>query len=497
MKIENTEFYRLFSLNMYKNRQLLLGKMSFSKDFVSDTRGNLYPLIKKNKESEEKVWNNTYVLKSGAIERMFARFFPFASYEVSFLSENLSGSCSLAERGTCGFAFYIPGASVLILCDGHKVVFREGKQKKEISLENCRRNQGSEEKEQNRQIKTMIVTCRPGAFDVYFQKNGCAQFAGTFQAESFSESNQQQIFQKGYVCLAANGNVTVMNASSYIDCGISQADIKAIRYEDGTVMTEQGKIYLTASVRMEEKAYQGIFSWIPGTAEFELCGTLFFDAGDGCWQGDVASSVLYHREKKEWYLWMAAFSQGHVLGHAIFEGDPRFGVNVVDIAVMERAGEQNSIKEFLGFSGDEDPDFFYDKQKEKWYMGICRLDPEVNGYRYVFFESDEPFKGYKYIGQGSDGCETGGSFVIFGGERLFVCGNDFEKTSNYRIYKKGGMQEATFNFPDGGFRGWGTIIPVIQGSRRRYFWITFDRHNGSDYNWSYGNVYCFEGIEKS
>jgi hypothetical protein len=31
------------------------------------------------------------------------------------------------------------------------------------------------------------------------------------------------------------------------------------------------------------------------------------------------------------------------------------------------------------------------------------------------------------------------------------------------------------------------------GSRTRYFWMTFDRHNGSGYTWSYGNIYCFEG----
>jgi hypothetical protein len=28
----------------------------------------------------------------------------------------------------------------------------------------------------------------------------------------------------------------------------------------------------------------------------------------------------------------------------------------------------------------------------------------------------------------------------------------------------------------------------------RYYWMTFDRHKGSDYNWSYGNLYCFEWL---
>ena len=80
------------------------------------------------------------------------------------------------------------------------------------------------------------------------------------------------------------------------------------------------------------------------------------------------------------------------------------------------------------------------------------------------------------------------------GEMAFVCGNDFQKHANYRIYTKSGMTEAKFNFDDGGFRGWGTVIPVTMGSRKRYFWLTFDRHNGSTYNWSYGNIYCFEAI---
>ena len=125
-------------------------------------------------------------------------------------------------------------------------------------------------------------------------------------------------------------------------------------------------------------------------------------------------------------------------------------------------------------------------------MAICRVDRAINSYRYSFFVSDEPFEGYTCIGQGLDGAETGGSFQKIDGERIFACGNDFYKTSNYRIYTKAGMIEAKFDFPDGGFRGWGTLIPVKIGSRERIFWLTFDRHKGSGYNWSYGNVYGFE-----
>ena len=40
--------------------------------------------------------------------------------------------------------------------------------------------------------------------------------------------------------------------------------------------------------------------------------------------------------------------------------------------------------------------------------------------------------------------------------------------------------------------GWGGIFPVKCGTRTRTFWISFDRFRGSDYSWSYGNLYCFE-----
>ncbi|MBR6738450.1 MAG: hypothetical protein IKL99_02135, partial [Oscillospiraceae bacterium] len=267
------------------------------------------------------------------------------------------------------------------------------------------------------------------------------------------------------------------------------------KYENGEILLEQGKIYFTASVRMQEGSFQGMFSWIPGTAELDMTGAVFYDCGDGKWRNYIAPVILYHREKKVCYLWVCAFSHGHIPAHAILEGDPRFGVNIVDVKLLENANEDDFSTSFLGFEGDEDPDFYYNEQEQKWYMSICRLDPSTRAYRYHFFCSDHPFDGYVCIGKGFAGAETGGSFVKLRGETVFVCGNGFDLRSNYRIYGKEGMREAEFDFPDGGFRGWGTIIPVSMGSRKRYFWLTFDRHLGSDYNWSYGNVYCFEMTE--
>ncbi len=468
--LNNVVFKRKFAMSMYKNRKLLLGKMTFYKDFVTDKRGDLYPIIKKGNETQEKVFENRYYV-TGYIERLIGQFFPFASYEITI--EKLDGQC--------GFHFNLGEINATVLLSNKELTFTVGEKTTALSLPDW-----------VIQPTSIIVSCRPQNFDVYFIKNDQPQYFHTFISEEFINSNHIDSFSNGFVTLCVNNNAIVKEVSYYIDCGISQADIRPIRYENGDVLIEQGKIYLSATIRMQEEMFQGVFTWVPGTALIELTGALFYDSGDGKWCGDVASSILYHRETKMWYLWVCSFSHDHILGHAAFPGDPRFGVNVIDIELMKKSPSVTPISVFTGMEGDEDPDFIYDEQTSSWFMAICRLDTSLKAYRYVFFCSDNPFDGYTYIGQGVDGAETGGSFVRIKDELHFACGNSFNSISDYRIYDKNGMQNVVFDYPDGGFRGWGTIIPVKQGSRIRHYWLTFDRHKASQYNWSYGNLYCFE-----
>ena len=473
MELLNTEFKRKFSVSTYKNMKLSLAEMSFFKDFVNDTRGALYPVLDKTDDCAEAVENNRYKLTCGKVTRLFCEFFPYATYE---LTASISG-------GVAGFLFAFPTFdAVITACEG-SVQYSCGDNSTECKLPEC--DDG---------IVTLIVSCRPGAFDVYFKNNGAARYLCTFTEDKLKDSSREAFFAESKVALTASGSVVVESVLAYMDNGISIADIRPVRYENGDIITEQGKVYLTASIRMQAGAYQGVFSWVPGTCELELTGAVFYDAGDGKWCGDVASSLLYHRGEKMWYLWVCSFSHGHILGHSVFEGDVRFGVNVVDIKLMEKAPEGADISEFLAFTGDEDPDLFYDEAENRWLMAICRIDPETKGYRYVFFESEKLFGGYKFIGAGKKGAETGGSFVRVNGEIFFICGNDFHAVSDYRIYHKNGMTNAKFDYPDGGFRGWGTLMPIKAGGRTRYYWLTFDRHKGSDYNWSYGNLYCFEAF---
>ena len=446
-----------------------LGEMSFVKDFVGDDRGDLYPIRYKSEGAKESVCSGKYRLDGGKVSRFICRLFPFASYEVTFSS----------DEGEAGFVFLLKDVEAEIGVSGQIIRYSCSEHSESMDISCVPRGE-----------RTLVVSLRPGAFDIYFRISGKAEYIGTIYEEAFSQSNREESFTAGGAFLAVSGRVTVSCVSACVDNGVSIADIRPVKYEDGTAIFEDGKIYITASVRMQENAFQGIFSWVPGTAQFDMTGAVFYDPGDGFWRNYLAPVMIYNRRSGRWLVWVSSFEHKHILAKAEFEGDVRFGVNVVDVEIMPAASEESEITDFVGFRGDEDPDIIYDEKSRRWLMAICRLDQITRAYGYFFFEADDPMGDFRYIGNTS-GSETGGSFVKCEGELFFICGNGTNR-SEYRIYGEGGMELAKFDRPDGGFRGWGSVMPVRMGSRTRYFWLTFDRHRGSGYNWSYGNLYCFE-----
>lgn len=470
MKPEEAVFRRKWARNLCKNETFLLGEMTFSHDFVLDGLGDPYPVVSRGETCVETVSHHLYTVQ-GAVTRAIGELFPYATYEWQ----------GTLRRGRAGFAFQWGEhtAAVTASREGYAFVF-DG--------ETAFLGHPAED---DRQV---LVTLRPGAFDLYERINGAPVFIHTFPCPAFEEATRYDLFSRGEARLTVDGEAVFSKVAFCMDCGIAQADIRPICYEDGTPMTEDGRLYCTASVRTEEHAYQGVFSLVPGTAEVHLVGALFFDAGDGMWKNDVASCILYDRRESRWLLWVCSFSHDHILGYAAFDGDPRFGCNVVDLTLMEKDADA-PLTAFVGQPGDEDPSLLYDPADGKWHLAICRIDRSAGTYRYVFFASDDPFTGFVYTGQGADGNETGGSFVNWDGERCFICGNgDIGHRSDYRIYTPRGMFAGRFDRPDGGFRGWGTVVAVKQASRTRRYWLTFDRQRASSFNWSYGTLYCFEMI---
>lgn len=491
MKISDMTFKRKFSLDMCKTLELPIAKMTFTSDFYDGNRGDLYPLIGSVGEHSESVECGVYSCEGRRlnyrreyIERYFCSLFPYASYSFKLLSLD----------GEAGFAFFSGDARAEIVIESAKgeyfVTFR------------------SQSGESRAPIKANadgtvipVISLRPGAFEVYLCREYGTEYITTFEDEAFAESQSESFFMNGGVSLFCLGTVRLCEVRSFMDCGLGLADMRSVRYENSEVMIEGGKLYFTASIRRRWGTHQGVFSWVPGTCDFDMVGALFFDAGDGKWCDDVATSLIYDRKSGVWRLHVASFNHDHVIGKATFDSDIRFGVNVVDIKLMEPMQDYSGAQDhlMLGKHGDEDPDLIYDEKRNKWLFTVCRHDGDTNKYRYCFFEADSPDGEFTLVGRGDIGDETGGSIMNIDGEIYFICGNSRKLRSDYRVYKWGDFSKyetLSFDRPDGGFRGWGTILPIRIGTRQRYFHITFDRVRMSEYEWSYGNFYCFEGEYK-
>lgn len=494
MKLYDLHFRRRFARNFYRSMFLDLGGMCLTQDFTKeDKRGAPHPVINSSGKIGESVNDGRYFLESdegGCIHRLIGGFFPYATYSFKLCE------LSLAE---VGFSVTYGGGSLVctvssnekasIIFRGQQILLADAHFLPEDILE---------------------FTFRAGGISIYLKRNNVTRLLADvsdsdsdgkikdISGEGLSSLLNEKNYHTADLCLYANlqkgGKISISDIESKLMCGIAQADIRPMKYEDGTPIYENGRVFLTASERLETGAYQSIISYNPTTADFRMEGALFFDLGDGILANDVASSVIYDRNSEEWYIWFCAFSHGHVLARARLKTDPRHSVSVIDAKAVETK-EGSALTDFYGVFGDEDPDLLY--KDGKWHLAVCR--PENDGYHYYRFVSDNPIDGFVFADRTESGQTTGGSFVNFEGEHYFVCGRSFSERAKYDVYEL-----SDFKTPhpmlhlhdDGGFRGWGSVFGVTVGTRKKYFHVTFDRHLASKkWNWSYGNVYLFEADE--
>ena len=333
-------FHRLFSINPYRSLRMKLCEMSFCKDWPHTDRGEPYPIVREvGAALGEKVEDGRIAFSAdapGERARLIGRFFPYASSEVCvdaldgegarvglefavrsgrgspYTAEDAPGLCVFVERAGAEVCVcheeFVGGRSLGVVRHGTRAFTPGG---------------------------VLFVSAHGAFFDVSLGR----EFVCTIQAEGFSDICRRSAFMNAgvslYVALPAGGRAAVSRAESFLDGGLSHADMKPVRYEDGTPILENGRLFLTLSSRLQAGAYQYVVSWNPSTCELRPEGAIFFDYGDGRWCADVAISLIYHRERREWLFWATAFSHGHILCHGTSAGDPRFGITVLDATLME------------------------------------------------------------------------------------------------------------------------------------------------------------------
>ena len=359
MKLTEATLFRRFSVNFHRNLTMKLGEMSFFKDWINDSRGDPYPLI--SGAADETVSDGLYTVQNGAVTRMMGAFFPWATYDVTLDSLQNASFGFVVDSTEGEISAILSPDALTVRFDGEEHTFPAAYESGD----------------------TFSVTFRTGGISAYFVRNGASHLIADLSGEIMHRLRKESVFSAAKVLLridaASDGLCVISRAEWHIDAGISQADPKPIRYEDGTPIIENGRIFLTVSARTEEDMYQFVASWDYSTCDFRLVGALFFDCGDGYWCGDVASSIIFDRTANVWRIWMCAFSHGHILARGTSLADPRFGINVIDVALMEPASKTSALTDFVGFEGDEDPDLIL--IDGKWHLAVCRVEPDT-GYHY-------------------------------------------------------------------------------------------------------------------
>ncbi|MBQ8409449.1 MAG: hypothetical protein IJY39_11375 [Clostridia bacterium] len=512
MELHEMTFKRRFSVNFHGNLKLKTGEMSFHKDYINDRRGDPYPLIGGTHYGcgsegfggsvKESVRNGTYTVsaepgslskdENGAplppsehhgkqrAKRLMGGFFPWYTYELDFSSLFL-GSLGIAVDS----------------CEGSIEILLSSKGFLEINAEGNHYEFEASIPPKAANMRTLTVAFRSGGVTVYNGKGGdglCKICDLTLPTLERLRLEKSLATAHAYLLteIECGGEIVLNRAEWFLSAGLSQADLRPVKYENGEIYLHDGRVYLTASARQEVGGYQVVLSFNPSTCDFRYEGAMLFDCGDGFLCGDVASSVVYNRESGTWLIWMCMFSHGHFLGRAETSNCPLYGINYIDVTPMKKAQDGDSLTAFKGFRGDEDPDLI--RIGDKWHLAVCRIDG--GKYKYYHFISDSPLDGFEYVDHTPGGEKTGGSFVrCHDGKVRFTCGSDFSKRAVYDVYPVEDFtvcEHLKCDFDDGGFRGWGSVMLLPIGTRQRYTWITFDRHNATAYNWSYGNIYVFD-----
>lgn len=532
--IHEMKFRRRFSINPYKTLRMKLGEMSCYKNWVDDRRGDPYPVLKTTEHEgaaiTESLPDARYRAENHTGEalwkaRLLGQHFPYATYEIVldeltpdgksgmgvqiFASGEEGSDYSTADEPCLGILAVNSGGRMQIV---RNLTVGAGECTQETAETDIAYLPGM----------SLIVTSRGMFFDVYLKTGNLPEYVCTFEVQEMKHILKYNTFTRSTAALLVSlepGASAQGAAEFFLEGGVSHADMKCMHYENGMPIIKEGKLFMTMSVRLQAGGFQMVVSWNPSTAGMKMEGAFFFDLGDGVWCADIASTVVYNRKTDEWYVWACAFSHGHILCHAVSYADLRYGIHVLDaermpIEYLEKAEGEDSLAAtsggtlegkpcvtddtlFFGKFGDEDPDLIYDEKRGKWMLIFCRNTQDGNDtpYRYYLFESDDPFTGFTFVDRTRAGSNTGGCFIRVGGENYLLCGSDFTQRARYQLHPLDDLSKYSlmqFDYDDGGFRGWGQLIPVPCGRRTRYVWMTFDRHNGSSYNWSYGNIHVFE-----
>jgi hypothetical protein len=304
-------------------------------------------------------------------------------------------------------------------------------------------------------------------------------------------------FQSNLFLHLKSGQVQIEKIDQALTTGIGLADIRAITYENGDPLLDQGRLWYTMSIRGRALPHhiQGVFSMDPTVFDIKLEGIIVFDRHDGLLRNEIASHIYYDRGHEIWRGLTTGFSayanpgkEKKQLLAIESKKDPRFGFSVMSA-------------EPFGMVGDiEDPHILFDSEAGKWRMLTCE---NREGYKAVILESDHWNKDYRRIAGPVKHNSTGTSIQKIGEQRYCFSGSSERKIF---IYTYPGLEEAGTLKMDlapwdetSGTRVWPNVVQLPEGYPIRYVALMMDRFNYPGLkgpHWSYGALYLYHGHDQ-
>ncbi|KAA5545488.1 hypothetical protein FYK55_07530 [Roseiconus nitratireducens] len=424
--------------------------------------------------------------------RWVGGFNPFATYEVSLRRFEGSGQIGLRFDDTRQDNHL----SACIIVDHGKyqavrwVVVKDGKEvsRQEFAWPSDAETSGA--------VRLRVQMLAVGA-NLYIESQGTSHLVGYPDFNEHLELRRKELvrrFEFGlFSDLQANAAAEIDEVTSALTPGCGQADIRAITTRDGAPLLDQGRVWLTMTVRGRALPHplQGVFSMNPSVFDLRFEGIIVFDMGDGLWRNELASHLFFDEPSGQWRGWTTGFSAFGATSQkeekailAVWsDRDPRRGFSVMQARPIGLAGQH------------EDPHGVYDADAKKWRL---LLSERAGKYRAGMWESDRWDDGYERLAGPVEMDSTGTLIQTIGASRYVFFGSADRKVYIRTYPDLEPVGELKMRLPpwneNTGTRIWPNIIPLPSGYPAPYIALMMDRQNYADMpdrNWTYGAMYLF------
>lgn len=279
----------------------------------------------------------------------------------------------------------------------------------------------------------------------------------------------------------------IRSARQVTSCGVAQADFRICTYEDGSPIFENGRYFICASSRAAGIG-STVYSYDINTSDFTLVGALQGYDTEGERKALIAPHLVYNRQDGYWYVF-AHWGSPHTLCVGKTLRDPRFGCNELVTRILIYGDP---------VPGDEDNFVYFDNEVGKWVLFYSRQST------FITKQYADSIDGEYSLVCGTDGIRslTGINVARIGGKKYVISGfgND-SGADGYKVFDFDDLSyvcDLNLDIPTGGWRGWGTVLGVIEGDSTKYILMTFDRINPLGFSrWNYGNIYLYESVERN